>query len=110
MEFNRRRGLAAVVALAVGCIRAGAARAAEAKVRIDNFTFSPEVLTVQAGTLVTFANEDDIPHTVVAVDRSFRSKPLDTGDAFSFTFSSPGEFDYFCSLHPHMKAKVIVTK
>lgn len=79
-----------------------------AKVTIDNFTFSPAELTVAAGTTVTWTNADDIPHTVVSNDKVFRSKPLDTDDHFSFTFTSPGDYPYFCSIHPHMTGKVIV--
>lgn len=80
------------------------------EVRVDNFTFSRPMLTIAMGTTVTWVNEDDIPHTIVAKDRTFRSKTLDTDDRFSFTFTTPGEFDYFCSLHPHMVGKVIVTQ
>jgi len=79
-----------------------------AEVRIDNFTFSPPTLTVTAGTTVTWVNGDDLPHTIAAKDRSLRSKALDTDDRFSFTFTTPGEYDYFCSLHPHMVGKVVV--
>jgi plastocyanin len=96
----------------------GAVRAAEAQtvlpdaeagaVKIDNFTFSPVTLTVAPGTTVTWTNDDDIPHTVVAKDKGFRSKPLDTGNQFTFTFATPGEYAYFCSLHPHMVGKIIV--
>jgi plastocyanin len=53
-------------------------------------------------------NNDDIPHTVVAVDKSFKSKVLDTDEKFSFTFAKAGTYDYFCSIHPHMTGKVIV--
>ena len=81
---------------------------ADASAKIDNFTFEPETLTVKAGTTVTWINEDDIPHTVVASDRSFKSKALDTDDKFAFTFTTPGSYEYFCSLHPHMKAMVTV--
>ena len=77
------------------------------EVRIANFFQRPTV-TVKPGTTVVWINDDDIPHTVVAIGKSFRSKVLDTGDRFSFTFAKPGEFDYFCSLHPHMTGKVIV--
>ena len=62
-----------------------------------------------AGTTVTWVNEDDTPHTVVSDDRkTFRSKPLDTDDRFSFTFTTPGTYGYFCSIHPHMTGKVVV--
>lgn len=84
------------------------AAAPAAEVRVDNFTFAPPTLTVATGTTVTWVNADDIPHTVMANDRSFRSKPLDTDDRFSFTFNTPGEYAYFCSLHPHMVGTVIV--
>ncbi len=53
-------------------------------------------------------NDDDTPHTVRAVDGSFHSKALDTGDRYAFTFTRPGVYSYFCSLHPRMTAKVIV--
>jgi plastocyanin len=78
------------------------------EVRIDNFTFTPPTLTVATGTTVTFVNADDIPHTVTANDRTFKSKPLDTDDRFSFTFNAPGEYAYFCSLHPHMVGTIVV--
>jgi plastocyanin len=77
-------------------------------VTIDNFTFSPKELTVAVGTTVKFVNHDDIPHTVVEKRLSFRSKALDTDDAYSYTFAAAGSFDYFCSLHPHMVGKIIV--
>ena len=61
------------------------------------------------GTTVTFRNDDDMIHSIVATDGSFRSKALDTGDEFSFTFSRPGEFAFVCGLHPFMHGKVTVT-
>ena len=75
---------------------------------IDNFTFNPPRLTVTAGTTVTWDNEDDIPHTVASSARVFRSKALDTSDKFSFTFATPGVYEYFCSLHPHMTGTIVV--
>jgi plastocyanin len=80
-----------------------------ATVTIDNFSFSPETLTIKPGTTVTFVNHDDIPHSIVAVDKAFRSRALDTDDSYEFTFTTAGDFDYFCGLHPHMKAKIVVT-
>jgi amicyanin len=85
-----------------------AARAADQEVKIDNFTFAPQRLTVKAGTTVTWINEDDIPHTVASSTKQFKSKALDTDDKFSFTFSTPGTYDYFCSLHPHMTGTILV--
>jgi plastocyanin len=77
-------------------------------VDIDNFVFGPDALTVSVGTTVTWINRDDIPHDIVATDKSFKSKVLDTDERFSFTFAKPGEYGYFCGLHPHMTGKVIV--
>ncbi|MEA3067735.1 MAG: hypothetical protein QOK41_1142 [Sphingomonadales bacterium] len=79
-----------------------------AAVRIDNFTFKNPVVTVKPGTTVTWTNGDDIPHTVTAKDGAFKSKVLDTGDRFSFTFAKSGQFGYFCSLHPHMTGTIVV--
>ncbi|MFL6721952.1 MAG: plastocyanin/azurin family copper-binding protein [Sphingomonas sp.] len=81
---------------------------AAAAVQIGNFTFKNPVVTVKVGTTVTWTNGDDIPHTVVSKDGVFKSKVLDTGDRFTFTFAKPGQFGYFCSLHPHMTGQVIV--
>ena len=77
-------------------------------VKIDNFSFSPPTITISAGTTVRWTNRDDIPHTVVSDKEIFKSKTLDTDDQFSYIFTKPGTYDYFCSLHPKMTAKVVV--
>jgi amicyanin len=104
----RTAAMLGAVMLAAALLGPATARAADASVKIDNFTFDPPRLTVKAGTTVTWYNKDDIPHTVVASGKEFRSKTLDTDDKFSFTFTTPGSFEYFCSLHPHMTGKVVV--
>jgi len=79
------------------------------QVKIDNFTFAPTPLTVAAGTTVQWVNRDDIPHTVVSDDKStFKSKALDTDENYSYTFTKPGTYTYFCSIHPKMIGKVVV--
>ena len=82
--------------------------AAPPVVSISNFTFSPRTLSITAGATVTWVNQDDVPHALVAVDRSFRSKVMDTDERFSFTFTKPGEYAYFCSIHPMMTGKIVV--
>jgi plastocyanin len=84
------------------------AQAPDNKVEIDNFAFSPERITVKTGTTVTWLNADDTPHTVASSSKLFKSKALDTEDSFSFTFTTPGVYQYFCSLHPHMTGTVVV--
>jgi amicyanin len=86
----------------------GAAVAENPMVKIEDFTFSPPSLTVMVGMSVTWLNKDDIPHTVVSKTRVFKSKALDTGDSFSFTFNEAGTYEYFCSLHPHMTGTIVV--
>ncbi|WP_457105928.1 cupredoxin domain-containing protein [Methylobacterium sp. P5_C11] len=98
--------LAAILAFGANPAMAGPAQ--DLVVRIDNFTFSPETITVAPGAKVTWINGDDIPHTVVSPSGQFRSKTLDTEDRFSFAFAAKGEYPYFCSLHPHMTGKVVV--
>jgi plastocyanin len=88
---------------------AQAAAVAAPTVHISNFTFGPETLKVKVGQTVTWVNDDDIPHTVVSGTKLFKSKVLDTGDSFTFTFTKAGAYGYFCSLHPHMTGKVMVT-
>ena len=78
------------------------------QVNIGNFSFGPTVLKIAVGTAVTWTNRDDIPHTVVSTDGVFKSKVLDTDEKFSFTFTKPGSYPYFCSIHPKMTGKVVV--
>ncbi len=83
--------------------------ASPAAVEIKNMHFVPNTLTVAAGTTVTWENGDSNPHTVTDKGRVFRSAGLDTGDTFSYTFASPGEFTYFCTIHPMMIGRIVVT-
>ncbi len=79
-------------------------------VEIDNFVFKPKELTVAVGDRVTWVNKDDVPHTATSSNDSpvFDSKALDTDDTFSFIFTKPGTYKYFCKVHPHMTGVVIV--
>ena len=87
---------------------AGAHTDAGPTIMIDNFSFMSPSLTVPVGAKVTWINHDDVPHTIVSTEDKFKSKSLDTDESFSFTFTQPGSYPYFCSLHPKMVAKVIV--
>jgi plastocyanin len=106
----------AIVLIALGIGRgtranaapAGAPSSSEAAVKIDNFSFSPATITVPVGTTVRWTNHDDIPHTVVADDKTFKSKALDTDEQFTYTFTKAGTYSYFCSIHPKMTAIVVV--
>ena len=104
-------GLIARLALAAtlfAALASAPARAADIEVKISNFTFNPPQVTVRAGTRVTWRNDDDIPHTVTSTTLAFKSAALDTDDKFSFTFTTPGTYKYFCSLHPHMTGTIVV--
>ena len=103
--MNGRRAASAAALL---WLIAQPAHAAEVKVGIDNFAFTPETLTIKPGDTVVFENHDDIPHLVVDSAGKFRSKALDTNDTFSVSFDKPGEIAYFCGLHPHMKGRIVV--
>jgi len=89
----------------------GLARAEEpaSAISIDNFSFAPATLTVKAGTTVTWTNKDDIPHGIASSNNAFKkSGALDTDDSYSFTFTTPGTYRYFCYLHPHMVGSIVV--
>ena len=77
-------------------------------IAIDNFKFGVVSIEITAGTTVTWTNRDDVPHTVVSSTKVFKSPPLDTGQAFSYTFKSAGTFEYYCSMHPRMTGKIVV--
>jgi 3',5'-cyclic-AMP phosphodiesterase len=79
------------------------------EIGIDNFNFTPRVLTVPRGTKVTWINTDDVPHLIVNVQNRFKQSPvLDTDQRFSATLTKPGTYDYFCSLHPKMQGSIRV--
>jgi plastocyanin len=109
---NFAAALAALLAVGGGFALSGAQADDQVanQIVIDNFAFGPQSLTVKAGTTVVWINRDEEPHTVVysGEARLFRSKPLDTNDKFSFRFSQPGTYKYYCSVHPHMTGVVIV--
>jgi plastocyanin len=86
----------------------GPSTGSEIEVKIDNFVFAPGVVTVKAGTQVTWTNKDDIPHTVDSTEGKFKSPALDTDAKFQFKFTEPGEYPFYCRLHPKMTGKIIV--
>jgi plastocyanin len=116
-KIRRILGLVATVMFAltltagfrpIWAVGAGDKPARGAAVKIDNFSFGPADVTISAGTTITWTNHDDVPHVVASEDKLFKSKALDTDDHFSFTFSKPGTYTYYCSIHPKMTAKVVV--
>jgi plastocyanin len=110
--MTRKICVATVLAVAIlataAAFPAASAQVANTEVKIDEFAFAPQRVTVKAGTTVIWINDDDIPHTVASSSKLFKSKALDTKDKFSFTFTTPGTYEYFCSLHPHMTGTIVV--
>jgi plastocyanin len=108
VNFARTLALGAMAGLVAVALATTATRADEIQVKIDNFTFNPQQITVKAGTTVVWTNHDDIPHTVTSSTKVFKSNALDTDDKFLFTFTTPGSYLYFCALHPHMTGSIVV--
>ncbi len=79
----------------------------DVEVRIDKFSFGPPI-TISAGQTVSWLNADSVAHTVTADDDSWDSEDLAPGQRFAKTFDAPGEYDYYCEIHPHMHGTVIV--
>lgn len=100
--------LALVLVIALRSAPATGQSAQAPDIRVDNFAFSPEALTVTANTTVTWTNKDDVPHVIASTDGLFRSKGLDTDDHYSFKFTKPGTYNYFCAIHPKMTGKIVV--
>jgi plastocyanin len=85
----------------------GAAAAGGGTVKMAGLAFAPGTLTVARGTTVVFDNDDTAPHTVTARSGGVDSGVLDPGKQFSAAVTEG--FDYFCSIHPSMTAKIAVT-
>ena len=100
--------LAVAVFAAATALPAASGHAAETEVKIDQFAFAPQHVVVKAGTTATWINDDDIPRTIASSIKLYKSNALDTEDKFSFTFTTPGAYEYFCSLHPHMTGTIVV--
>lgn len=80
----------------------------EGTVRIADFRFDPTVLTVSLGTVVTWTNFDDAPHTATEDSKAWDTVTLNKGERASITFDTAGEYGYYCAVHPSMKARIIV--
>jgi plastocyanin len=108
MTFARTLPLGEIILLVAVALVTSPVRAADTEVKIDNFTFNPQQITIKADTTVVWTNGDDIPHMIASKTGIFKSKALDTDDKFSFTFATPGTYPYFCALHPHMTGTIVV--
>lgn len=116
----RRAAWIAVVAvvLAIGLAGCGGEASVEgspvATARVEmppSYRFDPPVITVKAGTTVTWHNGDHFTHSVRLLDGSGIEKVAAPGESVSITFDKPGEYEYDCSFHPRdMRGKVIVTQ
>jgi amicyanin len=106
----RRGGLALLLAglvlFLLGSIEL--ARAATQTVTISDFAFSPATVTIAAGDTVTWTNTDPVVHTATSTSGAFDSGDIAQGDTFSFTFTTPGTYDYFCTPHPTMTGRIVV--
>jgi len=79
-----------------------------ATVRIEDFAFKPGNLEVPVGASVTWTNEDSAPHDATAKNGNWKTDRLSEGDSDTLTFDAAGAYDYYCSIHPSMKARLIV--
>ncbi len=86
----------------------GDAGGAPGAVKVVDFAFSPPEMKVAVGQTVTWTFADEAGHDVTSTDGTFKSEVLGSGGTHSFTFTRAGAFDYFCSIHPDMKGKIIV--
>jgi plastocyanin len=85
------------------------AAAGETAINIANFAFDPPTLSIPAGTTVTWTNQDSAPHTATDTGGAFQSGKLDQGQSYSFTFDTPGTYNYHCEYHANMTATITVT-
>jgi plastocyanin len=111
MAAGEARARASVMA-AGGAAGTSAAKPSDgaAQVGIDNFAFNPKTLAVKSGQTVTWTNHDDVPHRIQSANDKFPpSSVLDTKALYTVTLTPPGEYPYFCSLHPTMIGTIIVT-
>jgi len=104
-----QKQIAILIGLALAGTTAGHALAARSvTVGIKEFKFAPAALEVRPGTTVTSTHRDAETHTITSATGAFASAGLGNDETFSQTFSKPGTYEYFCALHPKMRATVVV--
>ena len=106
-----RRGVVAIgvmILLISAHIGAHVLAATPQTIGIKQFKYGPSMLTVPVGTTVTWVNRDEEPHTVTSGTGAFSSAGLVNDDTFVRTFTKPGTYQYFCSIHPYMKGTLVV--
>lgn len=75
---------------------------------MQNYAFQPANLQVKVGTTITWTNQDNAPHSVTFKNGMKDSGLLSQGQSFSYTFNTPGTYQYYCTVHPYMVATVTV--
>jgi len=110
VRFCGRLGVcgAAMVA-AVLLLLSAAAGARPVQIQMKNFAFDPPAITVRAGQTLTWTNGDVVPHTATADGKTWDSGQMAPGRSYTVTVTKPGTYEYTCSNHPFMRAKVFVT-
>jgi len=108
---------AAIASLALGAVHVAYTRAAPVSVQIiepsilpQSWGYSPEPMTAAVGDTISWVNLGVAPHTVTAYDGTFDSGIMLTGATWTFTPAAAGSYAYYCTLHPDMKAMVVVTE
>lgn len=121
MMIRRNTVLIAVALIAIislsGCLDQGKHPAITVEIKnypYSHYAFSPDKITVHAGAVVTWTNNDSRNHTVTSdltvksPEEKFDSGIIKPGENFSHTFENPGYYGYYCKIHPYMKGLVIV--
>jgi plastocyanin len=114
LSFLTRAACASIMLLCSVAASRGTAGAVQVngknyQVAIQNFAFEPKTITVPVGARVVWINRDEEPHVVTSAGSLFvSSKALDTSDSYAVTFSKPGTYAYYCSIHPMMVGTIIV--
>ncbi len=116
-----RRQVVRILAFAVICValvgcgatrsasKAGVSKAVVA-LRVANFAFHPNTLTVKAGTKITVTNNDSTAHTATAKSGAFDSGTIKPGESVSFTLNKPGVYHYYCQFHAFMNGTITVVR
>ena len=105
MPAMRAHSLVLLLLLSAGALaRAGTAHV----IVIDAMEFKPRTLEVRVGDTVTWTNKDPFPHTAASSKPAFSSPEIGSGKSWKMVVRTKGDFDYICTLHPTMKARLLV--
>ncbi len=91
--------------LLINCTKAPKGSPAQNEIWLQYKSFNPSMLSVAVGTTITFTNKDNADHWVKSSTGLFSSGKISSGDSYTYTFSTAGDYNFYCPYHSNIPAE-----